>query len=96
MSVAYVDDNDLMMNRKEVNNKMQLLLNVYNKLYRVTGGYIEDQKTNYYRWKWHWKQGEKVMKRIKIELWLNEKRLNEIIHTESVKSLGIYINPALK
>ena len=36
------------------------------------------------------------MKRIKTELWLNKKRLNKIIYTESLKSLEIYINPALK
>ena len=42
VSVSFVDDTDLFSNGDEVKEKMQSILNIYNKYYKAIGGEIEE------------------------------------------------------
>ena len=46
--VSFVNDMDLLSNGDKVKEKMQLILNTYNKYYKAIGGEIEEKKTTYY------------------------------------------------
>ena len=95
VAIGFVDDGDLVEDGMHANVDVQELLNVCNCMHVATGGHIEEAKTKYYAWKHRWKQGEKVLKRIPTELWLNGKKLVELDFNESQRTLGVCINPAL-
>ena len=94
--VLFVDDADMIIDREKARKQMQQIINIYDKLYGATGGYIEDKKSTYYAWQWHWKQGQKIAKEIIEQLWVNERLIKQTSIKESVKSLGIYINPKIE
>jgi len=94
--VSFVDNTDMMTDREKARKQMQKIINIYNKLYGATGGYIEDKKFTYYAWQWHRKQRQKVTKEITKQLWINKRLLKQMSIKESVKSLGIYINPKIE
>ena len=48
VSVLFVDDTNLITDRKEVEARMQQIINMYNKLYIAIGGRIKSTKTKYY------------------------------------------------
>ena len=51
VSVLFVNDTDLFSDGDKVKEKMQSILNIYNKYHKATGGEIEEKKTTYYSWK---------------------------------------------
>ena len=94
-SVMFVDDADMVSEGENAEANMQRILEIYNKLYSATGGYIEDKKCKYFSWKWHWKQGKKVIKNMKVEIKVNNEEITQIDSINSERSLGVYMSPSL-
>ena len=46
--VLFVDDADMIAEGDEAEEEMQLMLEIYNRLYSATGGYIENKKCKYF------------------------------------------------
>jgi len=47
-AIAFVDDIDFYTNDKDFQEKIQLLMNIYTRLYEATGGKIQESKILYY------------------------------------------------
>ena len=56
-SVSFVNDTNLVTDRKEAEARMQQIIKICNKLQIETGGQIESTKTKYYSWEYQIKQG---------------------------------------
>ena len=48
VSVIFVDNNDIVTDGDEVEEKMKIITTDYNDLYTATGGYVEEEKSKYY------------------------------------------------
>jgi len=55
IAMAFVDDTDLMTEVSNAFQLMQQILDMYNRLYGAIGGYVQEDKTTYFAWKWCWK-----------------------------------------
>ena len=51
MSVAFADDNGMVIGGCDSENKMEMILNIHDDLHSATGGCIEEEKSKYYAWK---------------------------------------------
>ena len=58
-AVLFVNDADMITEGEKAEEKMQMILKIYNRLYTATGGHIENKKYKYFAWYWQWKQGQK-------------------------------------
>lgn len=94
--ITYVDDTDMMTDGEKARLQMQKIIDIYDRLYGATGGYIEDGKSTYYAWRWKWEQGQKAAVDIKEEIWVNNKILQQTLIKDAVKSLGLYVNPTME
>ena len=57
IAIAFVDDTDFYTNGRNYKIKMQLIMDLYTKLYEATGGKIQQMKIMFYCWKWIYKNG---------------------------------------
>ena len=57
IAIAFVDDTDFYTNGLNYEIKMQLIMDIYTKLYEVTGGKIQQNKIMFYYWKWIYEKG---------------------------------------
>ena len=94
-AVLFVDDADMITEGKEAEEKMQRILEIYNRLYTATGGYIENKKCKYFAWYWRWKQGQKEIKDKNVEIVVNGIKVTSVKSTQSERSLGVYMSPAI-
>ena len=53
--VLFIDDTDMISEGDTAREKMQKMLEIYNRLYLATRRYIEDKKCKYFAWIWKWK-----------------------------------------
>ena len=95
VSVAFVDDNDMVADGEEVEEDMKVILNDYNDLHSATGGHIEEQKSKYYAYQWVIRSGRKVIKNIDKTAEINNTTLLQIDCEKSEKTLGVMMGPAL-
>ena len=91
--VSFVDNTDLFSDGNEIKEKMQSILNIYNKYYKATGGEIEEKKTTYYSQKWNWKQGQKIIKEREVKLMINDNEIKAAKIDTCEKTLGVCIRP---
>ena len=59
LAIAFVDNIDFYTNDKDFNRKIQLLIDIYTRLYKATKGKIQESKIMYYCWKWIYERGVK-------------------------------------
>ena len=45
--VAFIDDTDFVSKGEDYTKKMQFMLDKYTRLYKVTGGYVQHDKTSF-------------------------------------------------
>jgi len=95
-AIAFVDDVDLVADGKEVEKKMIEMLQTYDDLHTATGGLIEQSKSKYFAWKWKWKQGNKIIEDIKVNISINNVKVNEVSCKKSEKTLGVHLSPSMK
>ena len=48
--VLFIDNTNMITDREKVRKQIQQIINIYDKLYGTTGGYIEEKKSTYYAW----------------------------------------------
>ena len=95
-AIAFVDDTDLIVEGTEAEEKMQEMLKQYNDLHTATGGLIEQKKSSYFAWKWTWKQGDKKIKNVIVNIRINGESVKVVESSKSEKTLGVYISPSMK
>jgi hypothetical protein len=95
VAVAFVDDNDMMSDGDDVNQKMKIIVTEYNDLYTATGGYIEEDKSKYYAYQWVTRSGRKIIKNIDEKVEINGKELKQVECKNTVKTLGVIMGPSL-
>ena len=93
--IAFVNDIDFYTNNKDFQEKMQLLMDMYTRLYEATGGKIQESKILYYCWKWGYEKGRRLIKQVETELFVYGERIECIEPTKSTRILGVHINPSL-
>ena len=95
LAIAFVDDTDFYTNDTDFNQKMQLLMNLYTRLYEATGGKIQESKILYYCWKLIYENGVKKIVAIDAHLEVHEQVIEMESIFKSTRTLGVHINPAL-
>ena len=46
--IAFVDDNDMVTDREDAEENINVIVTEYNDLHTVIGGYIEEEKSKFY------------------------------------------------
>jgi len=95
LAIAFVDDTDFYTNGHDFERKMQMIMDLYTKLYEATGGKIQQTKILFYCWQWVYKNGKQVIHQIEAELTVHGEKINAISVSESTRTLGVYLNPSL-
>ena len=95
VAVAFVDDNDMISDGDEVQEKMNFIVTEYNDLHMATGGYMEEEKSKYYAYQWIIKSGKKTIKNIKERVAINGIELEKVDCTKNVKTLGVTMGPSI-
>ena len=72
------------------------ILQVYTRLYEATGRRIEQSKSYCYKWKQSDKGGKRMIIDRPINIEVYSEKLTELKCDETIRALGIYINPSLK
>ena len=93
MVVAFVDDTDFFVNREDLIQVMTKILEEYKVLFKAIGGKIQFQKTFCFIWQQKWKNGQKYIQQLQIELKIDIIKIKQLPIEEGVRSLGIWINP---
>ena len=75
VSVAFVDDNDMVADGEDVEEDMKTILDDYNNLHSATGGYIEEQKSKFYTYQWKIRLGKKVIQNVQKMVEINDSKL---------------------
>ena len=94
-AIAFVDDTDFYTNDRNFNEKMQLIMDMYTRLYEATGGKIQENKILYYCWKWCYENGIRVLKPVEAALYVHGKQIESVDPTKSTRTLGMHINRSL-
>ena len=74
---------------------MQSILDIYVRLYKATGRYIEHSKMAFYSWQQKTRKGIKEIVDVKVELLINNQKIEQKSVNESTRSLRVYIIPSL-
>ena len=74
-TLAFVNDTNLYSNKLRCNEMIQQSVNVYTRLFEVTGGAIQQGKSYCYGWKWEEINGIEQIVDFKIEVKIHSKRL---------------------
>ena len=64
-----------MTNGEQDEIKMKKIIEMHNKLFSATNRLIEIDKSKFYAWKWHWREGQKVIKQQNIKLDMKSQQL---------------------
>jgi len=96
MVIAYVDDVDFFANRKDCAVKIKEIIDLYVQLYEATGAKIQEEKVKFYCWRYKMIDGERIIEQIEVKIQIHQRNVNQISISESTRTLGVHINPALK
>lgn len=72
------------------------MLQTHDDLHAAAGGLIEQSKSKYFAWKWKWKQENKIIEDIKVNININNVKVNEVSCKKSEKTLGVRISSSIK
>ena len=74
---------------------MQEIIDLYIRLYEAMGGRMKQSKILFYCWKWIYKNREKVIIEIEVELIVYREKIQQINVYESTIILIVHLAPAL-
>ena len=94
-AVAFVDDNDLIADGEEAERDMNNMITTYDDLHAASGGNMQEEKSKFFGWMWRWKAGFKEIENKLQEIKVKGKKLHKKNCSESEKTLGVMISPAL-
>ena len=95
IAIAFVDDTDFYTNGIDFELKMQLIIEIYTRLYEATGGKIQQEKIMFYCWKWIYVNGKQQIVQLEATIEVHEEVINIIDVHQSTRMLGVFMNPAL-
>ena len=72
------------------------MLQTYDDLHAARGELIEQSKSKYFVWKQKWKQGNKIIEDIKVNISINNIEVKEVLCKKSEKTLGVHVSPLIK
>ena len=89
--IAYVDDADFCTIGDDCEIKMQKIVSYYLKMYEATGDKVQKEKVYVYSWKCI----NNKIQNVKVKIKLKEAVIKQIKVHESIKTLGVCVNPQL-
>ena len=89
--IARVDDADFCTSGDNCETKMKKIASHCMKMYEATGGKVQKDKVHVCCWKW---ENNKIMN-AKVDIILKEEVIKQIKVHESIKTLGVCVNPQL-
>ena len=95
IAIAFVDDTDFYTNGPEYELKMQMIMDIYTKLYEATGGKIQQTKIMFYCWKWIYKNGKQNIIQLNATIVVHGETIKAIDVSQSTRTLGVHLNPAI-
>jgi len=95
ITIAFVDDTDFYINGRNYEIKMQLIIDLYTKLYEATGGKIQQMKIMFYCWKWIYENRNQKIIQLDANIEVYREKIKSIDVHISTRTLGVYLTPAL-
>ena len=95
IAIAFVDETNFYTNGLNFELKMQMIIDLYTKLYEVTGGKIQQTKIMFYCWKWIYKKRMQKIIQLNAVIKVYGEIIKEIDVNKSTRTLGVYLTPAL-
>jgi hypothetical protein len=95
IAIAFVDDTDFYTNGVDFELKMQLIMEIYTRLYEATGGKIQQEKIMFYCWKWIYINGKQHIVQMEATIEVHEEIIKIIDVNQSTRTLGVFMTPAL-
>jgi len=74
---------------------MQLIMDLYTKLYEATGGKIQQTKIMFYCWKWIYENGKQKIIQLQANLLVHDEIIQSIDVTKATRTLGVHLTPSL-
>ena len=74
---------------------IQRIIDNYTALCKVTEGRIQEEKVLMCSWKWNYKDRQRYIEEIEVEILIYGKIVKRVKIDESSKLLGVYISPTL-
>ena len=94
-AVSYVDDNDLVTDGVNVEDKMNKGVNTFNSSHEATGGLVEEKKSKFFAHQWKVRSGRKVIDNKEKKTCMQDAELKQIDCKKQERTLGAMISPAL-
>ena len=95
IAIAFVDDTNFYTNGPNYEEKMQLIMNLYTKLYEVIGGKIQQKKIIFYYQKWIYIKGYQQIIQLEASIIVHNELITSIDITNRTRTLGVYLIPLL-
>ena len=95
IAIAFVDDTDFYTNGRNYEMKMQLIMDLYTKLYEATGGKIQQTKIMFYCWQWFYENGDQKIMKLEAKIEVHGEQIQLIDVKQSTRTLGVHLTPAL-
>ena len=70
-------------------------MNLYTKLYKVTGGKIQETKMMFYFWKWIYENSNQKIVQLDANIEVHGEKIKSIDVNTSTRTLGVHLTPAL-
>jgi hypothetical protein len=92
---VFVDNTSFYSSRNKFKSKIQQIINQCTKLYEVTGGLIEHDKSYSYSWKWKMIRRKEHLIDIKTDIEIYNVKIKQILSIATKRALKVYINLSL-
>ena len=68
IEISFVDDTDMYSNGELSAKNIQMIMDIYTRLYEATGGKIQEEKIIFYSWIWELLDRVQVIKDVKVQI----------------------------
>ena len=93
--IMYIDDADFFSNRKDCIKQIQMIIDMYVKLYEATEAKVQEEKVKFYCWHYNMVDGKRVIEQIEAVVYIHGKQIVQIDVNNSTRILGVHVIPAL-
>ena len=91
IAVTFVDDMDFILEEEDSQQKIQIILDKYTRLFQATGGVVEPQKINYFCQKWIRRNRQLTIYNINTTLEINEEIINQKNVNDAIRIYGVHV-----
>ena len=78
VAVVFIENTNFETSSNDAEQKMQTIIDIYNKYYTVIGGYIKHTKIVFYAWRWKQYQDKKKIYPVNYKLRVNNKNMKRL------------------